>query len=162
MITKEIIISACSILIALSAVFVSVWSNSQTREHNQLSVKPKLEVAFSFSPNNDFSGVLVFNHGLGPAIIKNMSVSVDGKTMLDVGYGGLKTAVRALQIDHDWVQITYLKPGSIVASGTEFPIIAISKNTYDAHIHSIQSIRDRLKIEILYESLYEIADKAEY
>ena len=71
----QVITSICAIVIALAALFVSVWSGVQTRKHNRLSVRPNLRVNYYDHSERPLS-ILISNDGLGPALIYDFSISI--------------------------------------------------------------------------------------
>jgi len=65
------------IIIALSALFVSVWQVRISHQHNKLSVKPYLD--FHLIQIDSTLEVSFSNEGFGPAIIKKMTFTHNGK-----------------------------------------------------------------------------------
>ena len=72
-------ISLAAIVIALSALVLSIWQGILTRNHNRISVRPL--VTISGAVNENGSGWKLGNAGLGPAIVKWFKVTVDDKPM---------------------------------------------------------------------------------
>jgi len=64
-----------AIAISLSAVIVSILSLYWTRNHNMLSVKPKLDIKILRSPQTSFIKIIIINKGLGPATIVSSKIS---------------------------------------------------------------------------------------
>lgn len=70
-------------IIAICAVFIAAYQAYATRKHNKLSVKPHLN-DFRDKESNSKQLIYTFtlnNNGLGPAIIKEWKVYVDGKAL---------------------------------------------------------------------------------
>ncbi len=65
------------IIIALSALFVSVWQVRISHQHNKLSVKPYLD--FHLIQIDSTLEVSFSNEGFGPAIIKKIIFNHNGK-----------------------------------------------------------------------------------
>ncbi|MBV1914949.1 MAG: hypothetical protein KUG72_06155 [Pseudomonadales bacterium] len=154
-IKSETVIAIASTSIAAIALAVGLWGGFQTREHNELSVQPLLVASFSYGATNEESGILIENVGLGPAIIISAEIKVNNSVMPDLGYGGVKTAVSNLGIDHDWVVISGLKKNMVIPAGQVVPFIAVSKDEYELNINELLKIRDKVEFSIEYKSMYE-------
>jgi hypothetical protein len=70
-------ISLCAAIIALCALFLSIYEGYSIRKHSRLSVRPL--VVLDSGINESGSGFRLENSGLGPAIVKWFSVEIDGK-----------------------------------------------------------------------------------
>lgn len=66
------------ILIALIALFVSIWQIKVSQNHNKLSVKPYLD--YHLIQMDSTLTVSISNHGFGPAVIKKISFERGGIT----------------------------------------------------------------------------------
>ncbi len=128
------------LIIAVSAMFISVWQGFQTQRHNRLSVRPY----FTFSNNTNVEEnryqVVLSNQGYGPGIIKEYEISVDGKV-----YDGLIPAMSALDTTILVTQATTYFPGDVIASNTVKSILQMRNYKKS----------DRIVIRIKYESIYE-------
>ncbi len=69
--------SLIAITIATLAVVISIWQGFEQRRHNRLSVKPLLN--FETVAHNQTKTIRLSNDGLGPAIIKEFYVTMDGE-----------------------------------------------------------------------------------
>jgi len=60
------ILAISTIIIALSAVIVSLWQGFEQRKHNRLSVKPILGLDFiaNYAPGGQYPGIYLLNHGV--------------------------------------------------------------------------------------------------
>lgn len=80
-------LEAAALVVALCALYLTIQSNKTTREHNRLSVKPRLTTATMTNQTSYLDGstkslefrVLLTNVGLGPAVVKKSEVMLDGK-----------------------------------------------------------------------------------
>src|SRR5262249_40744468 len=72
-------IAVCSMLIAGTALVVSVAAGRSARRHNQYSVRPLLQLWSVRWP--DHAGIRLVNFGLGPAIITKTTLVIDGSTI---------------------------------------------------------------------------------
>ncbi|MBU2514552.1 hypothetical protein KJ966_24770 [bacterium] len=75
------VLAISTTVIALVAVVVSIWQGIETRKHNRLSVKPILDLVYvnKYEPEKTYPGIYLENYGVGPAIIKEVIVKLDGK-----------------------------------------------------------------------------------
>ncbi|MEI5637582.1 MULTISPECIES: hypothetical protein [unclassified Pseudoalteromonas] len=158
----ETMTAIASTVIAAAALIVAFWSEHLTRKHNELSVEPILKITFANHPEEEYSGFLVSNVGLGPAKITSLSVSVDNQLMPDLGYSGVKTALSNLKIDRDWVTITKLNSETVIPAGKTVPLISVSRKNYEDHINSILGIKKRVGLKLMYESMYHVKASVAY
>jgi len=70
-----------TVIIAVTALVVSIWQGIETRKHNRLSVRPHLVFFTDFSSQDSELGIFIKNNGVGLAYIKNVEISVNGKVM---------------------------------------------------------------------------------
>ena len=69
-------------LIALIALGFTWWQLYATRNHNELSVRPDITVRYSFG--SESVGIILENNGLGPGVIKSLSLERGGvKTLIN-------------------------------------------------------------------------------
>jgi len=70
-----------SLVVAGLALSVTVWEGYENREHNRLSVAPRLTVTTRISASESgAAGIYVENEGLGPAIIRDVRVTIGNTT----------------------------------------------------------------------------------
>src|SRR3982751_1653555 len=73
----ETFIAVAALVVSISAVVVGLYEASLQRAHDRAEVWPHLEIS-TFTSSSGASISLV-NNGIGPAIIKSVVVTVDGK-----------------------------------------------------------------------------------
>ena len=71
-------IALSAMIVAVFALFVTIWDSYQSRKHNRLSVKPFLGIGVDIHEKVEFT---LSNQGIGPAVIKEFSVYFDGKLL---------------------------------------------------------------------------------
>lgn len=76
-IPSDQVTSFCALIVAAFALFLTIYEGCATRKHNKLSVKPIMFVSFEF--NEEGTGWLALNSGVGPGVLKWLEVKVDGK-----------------------------------------------------------------------------------
>ncbi|MDW3646692.1 MAG: hypothetical protein R8P61_06510 [Bacteroidia bacterium] len=124
------------VIIALSALIVSVWQMSSLEEHNKLSVRPLLD--FHIYTNDSIRSISFSNEGLGPAIIKKMNFSKDGKSF-GRAYDLLKDMGQLKDISASY---NYSK-NSVVSPGANKLILGVRDFKHKG-----------VEVEIVYESIY--------
>ena len=142
------------VLIAISAVVVSVWqgriSQKQleiAQEHNRLTVKPYLNITrFTNSDTKTFE-VKISNQGYGPAIIKKFELIYDG-----VSHGNWNSVLDAANENEGIRFLNNYGSGSIIASGKEEVLVRL-RTTFD---------QKDITIKIAFESIYEEPDEIEF
>ena len=136
------------LVIAISAVLVSVWQGRISQKqlelsqaHNRLTVKPYLDITQFTNSDSKILEVKISNEGYGPAIVKSFKLSYDGKSysnwnsVLDpAGEGG---NIRFLSNYSD---------GSLIASGKEDVLLRLQTDFRK---------NKGITIEIEYESIYQ-------
>ena len=73
------IVSVCAIVAAIAAVAVAAYEARINREYQRLSVWPRLEQYNSYVTCEAYTRT-VANFGIGPALVRGVEMTVDGKT----------------------------------------------------------------------------------
>ena len=81
----QVISGISTTVIALCALALSIWQGMQTRKHNRLSVMPHLTTKTDRDVEKGFYSIKVINNGIGPALIEEFLVKVDGKVISGQG-----------------------------------------------------------------------------
>lgn len=128
-------------IVAVSALVVSVWQVKLAQEHNKISVKPLLRYFISGSSSSTAETLTVKNYGQGPAIFDSVTFSVDGKT-----YKSIMEAIPAAGQTGRYVSdITTFDPGDVLDEKSDFVMLKID------NINKTKPI----KVKIVYRSLYD-------
>lgn len=77
----ETFIAIAALVVSVSAVVVGIYEASLQRAHDRAEVWPHIEIATFISLNG--ASVSLENNGIGPAIIKSIVVTVDGRSRRD-------------------------------------------------------------------------------
>jgi len=139
--------------IALGSLWISYSQTRATRLHNRQSVRPLLQIRQTKVPAEHKAGIRVVNAGLGPAIVTNTVVRLDGT---EVGQWDLQTRDRisgSLPVQPS-VFLHTLRPGSVVLAGQSVFLLLLQPFSADADGWFWELATRRLMIEIHYESLY--------
>lgn len=133
------------LIIAISALVVSIWQVQLAQKHNKLTVKPYLRFQISDSDfgEDEFSHHLrLINSGQGPAIIQSIEFAVEGKKTTDFTDALVLSGVTGVIGRHF---LTTYDPGDVIeekARSVLFGINDLSKKIKTIHI------------KVVYESLY--------
>jgi hypothetical protein len=87
----QVAVQVVTLVVALSAIALSVWQGMEMRRHNRLSVIPKLEVGGIWGPGTSsldggpayVDSVTIENAGLGPAVLHRVQARVEDSVVFD-------------------------------------------------------------------------------
>ena len=151
--SSDNIVSLAAIVIAIASIVVTVWQGMETRRHNRLSVRPKLEIIFE--SGHDSFGYVLMNNGLGPATITGIELFIDGKQMQETGFSGYDELFEKLGMKNRKITHTGIYPGKTIKTNERqniFKFYLTEKDDLDTLLPKIYS---RIKIEIKYQSMYD-------
>jgi len=152
--SSSTIIGIAATVIALASLLLTAWAGYQTRLHDRLSVKPFLLRINNFVDGEPEYGILLCNKGIGPAIVKELRLFVDGKPVASDQYGGWGNARSQLGISGAWNHCA----GSsycALSAGETLPLLAIkAKDQNEGRSLRLREAIARLDIVIVYESIY--------
>ena len=149
--------------IAMCAFVATFWQAHISRKHNKLSVRPHLTLFFDNSTNGEEFQLTLQNNGVGSALIKKSILIIDGHEIkgnslqekidsikmklfptygLNLAYGGIdeKEASESKYMMSIGEKITLLK---FVFNSAKLPSVTI-----------VDDARNRIKVQIHYESIY--------
>jgi hypothetical protein len=92
----EAIAGFSSVVVAVCALGLTVWQAAISRRHNRLSVTPHLT---TWTQSEEATGTYSFeilNNGIGPALIQNFSLQVDGQPITGEGAEPIEKALKVL------------------------------------------------------------------
>jgi hypothetical protein len=75
----ELLFSTLALVISIAALVIAWFEYAASREHDRLSVKPIVKVAFKLTGQDDGDGFFIANNGLGPALIKRLKIFWNNK-----------------------------------------------------------------------------------
>jgi hypothetical protein len=153
--TSEKIMSISAIIIALASIVVTIWEGKEIRHHNRLSVRPKFEIFYSpNSEKNSMSWVIV-NNGIGPGFYNYSKIFVDS-VEYKLNYASTFSEIpKVLHVDDVYISdISSFNPGLTIKSGDVKRILSLDLKENGVPTKEFWKIRDRLRFEIGYESMY--------
>lgn len=153
----QVVTGISSAVIALCALGLSIWQGILARTHNRLSFRPHLTTWVHSDAEKGFYAVELINNGIGPAVIEEFSVKVDGKLVSGDGTEPIAKALKIVLPNLPYrSQQSYLATGYSMAPKERCTVIAVqflgqplpSKEFVE---HAI----NRGDLEISYKSFYD-------
>ncbi|MEW8625316.1 MAG: hypothetical protein AB2551_06155 [Candidatus Thiodiazotropha sp.] len=138
-----------SIIVAVSALVLTLHQIRATRNHNYLSVKPSLRFGWSAGEKDD--GIWIKNVGLGPAIITSFTIIKNGNKLtikdiedqlFDIGFESRVTVIDTEAIIQKSEKYWIVRAKEIIDCGS-------NQEVFWNHLEGI-------KFKINYKSFYNI------
>lgn len=123
----------------------------QTREHNRLSVAPRLTL--STSVENETRRIRIRNDGIGPAIIDRMQVRMrtPGGDIQSESWMGIQTEFASF--GHTVSSIWQFSPGDAVGVDKQFVLSGVDPSS-DPEAAELVDLFQKLGVRIDYSSIY--------
>ncbi|MGH8477379.1 MAG: hypothetical protein ACRER2_16715, partial [Methylococcales bacterium] len=157
-------IALASAVTALSALGVSVWQGYIAREHNKRSVLPILYIDKEMREGSDIE-LTALNHGVGPAIIKSFSIYCDDtehEFPSKSDYAAILVSLGLNPAENSFTADVPLQDNVLKSDGS-FSIIKFVGSGQKPELHKqIMNVLPRLKIKVVYESIYSESKTIEY
>jgi hypothetical protein len=138
----DLLIALCALLISVIATAATWWQvrvlQAQTAVlQEQLGAQVWPYVSISEGINNDTVQVTIGNDGLGPAVLRNASATVDGKvqhSFIDVMHAilGPHIVSRARKGERISLSLSDASPGSVVRAGDSTVVFSLKSKRYAA------------------------------
>jgi hypothetical protein len=148
-------------IIALAAAGFTWWQASIARNHNRLSVRPKLTLYAMTDNVGAGEGLLQIelqNAGLGPAIVVGYRAWLDGNEM-EASVPAVSSALRQFFRHHLYrvENVFSLKGYHAIRPGDKITLLRTIFSQRDGFTanDALDQARDRMTAEVEYESLYE-------
>jgi hypothetical protein len=123
----------------------------ETRRHNRLSVRPKLEL--SFNAGKDNFGFNVVNNGLGPAVITGLTIRVDGQKADYSGY--LDDILGKMNLQGRLLKKSAIDSGSTLTAGGNAVIFICKFQDNDDREAILKNVYSRISIQMKYADMYD-------
>ena len=134
------------VIIAVSAVIVSIWQVRLSQRHNQLSVRPYLDF-FSGYQEASVWEVTLTNEGVGPAILQKMEVTYKGETRNNWDFVLQDSLMRKI-----WLNSAVFAPPSPFAANKEITLLKLNREEVKGPL----GIKVRLEYESIYEEKFDL------
>ncbi|MGC4959701.1 hypothetical protein ACLQ2P_41445 [Actinomadura citrea] len=144
------VIAICAIVVAVVSLGVSIMQGRAVRRHERNSVRPLLQL-HRVVRHSGRTGVRLVNSGLGPAIVTQSMVYLDGARVgsWDSAIAARMQAELALQFSH----VTFNETETL-APGAEKYLLSVKEYDLRTHSHFHELIDHRIEIQIHYQSLH--------
>lgn len=148
--------AASAAAVGFCAFLATYWQAKISREHNRLSVRPKIEFEFISNPEYPVT-IGIINHGLGPAILDEIIVVINGKK----GNYDNREMRDELSMLCKKEGLTYtpifLLKGCSLPVNKKYDLITFTNSTESTifHRNAIDLINTTLNFEFKYKSMYD-------
>jgi len=151
--TSEKFIGLSAMLISLCTLILFVYELNITRRQQYASVLPYLQIRHIEMHFPTYKLSLI-NDGLGPAIIKSIKVTQDGKEYLgDPSQFIIQSGIFKIDTTLTF-SMTNIYPGRLIPAGKQLDMISADGDLENAERLSNIFLNDKVTIEIEYESVY--------
>ncbi|WP_138985792.1 hypothetical protein [Pseudomonas putida] len=150
-ITKKPTIEICAIIISLLALFTTTHQSYLTRIHNFKSVEPRINAYRTLDENYR---IVIFNNGLGPAFIEDITYFVKGKKIKSTT---IVPALTQLGIDSMCYKFGAPRRGDSFKTQEEIDLVKFRNDEKCAIAKTIFSFLspEDLDLEIEFKSIYD-------
>lgn len=158
------VIAAISAVIALIALFSTLYSNAVQRKHNVLSLKPILDINCTAYPSQPLR-FDVKNSGVGPAIIRHIYVVIDGVRYESRSVEDYARIMKQLgpEIGGSEFRCYVTHGNGALRPGESIELLAFTESNQNAKMQALfASAVPRIGIEIDYECVYERRHSVKY
>ncbi|WP_406168026.1 hypothetical protein [Streptomyces sp. NBC_00996] len=150
-VNSDTVTAIAATAIALGSLWTSYAQTRATRVHNRQSVRPLLQLRHTKKYDDHKAGLRVVNAGLGPAIVTNTVVRLDG---VEIGQWNIQTIDRITAPLPVWPKTYTLRAGAVVLAGQSTFLFYLEHFSEDEHDWFWDLVARRLVVEVTYESLY--------
>ncbi|WP_143219649.1 hypothetical protein [Actinomadura sp. CNU-125] len=148
----ESITATCAVVVAVASLVISFAEHRANRKHNQNSIRPLLQINRVKRYRSTEAGLKLKNCGLGPAMIVESIVKLDGEIL---GGWDVDTFERVENSTSGRIEImTTLGADRILQFGQEVFILGMYDFDDGDHAWFWELVTRRLSFEIRYESIY--------
>jgi hypothetical protein len=148
--------------ISLGSFTVASWQYLAVTRHYRLSVRPQVVITFTLEGDMDGkNGIYFANLGLGPAIVKALSIEVGGKSYDAMDKGVWRNVFRDLTIVPGCFRQSWTQSGSALKTGEELALLTLTHakppvvDGYSCPIELLKLLKaEGLKVRMQYESMY--------
>lgn len=142
-------IALSAMIVAVLALFVTIWESYQSRKHNRLSVKPLLGIGVDIHEKLEFT---LSNQGIGPAVIKEFSVYFDGKLLSKNPRSDIYRELLEGSVGKYKFHIPF--EGACIKEGAEKSLLGVFYDNPKTNKKSIESLSNKFAFKVVYTSIY--------
>lgn len=151
-INVELLLAISATLLSLGALVIAIFQTKIAREQQQMSVWPHLQVAYA--QDNDVFTWSVTNNGVGPAIIKSVALTYQGKaykTHYDLLFEQIER-FKANQTTH--MDISDMLPGYVIKTDGEITLGQIKNSVPVANAMRQIIVDSSFHFRVIYSDVY--------
>lgn len=148
-------IGISSIVIAITALAVTLWQAHIARKHNRLSLAPNLIVHTDTGTN--CCSFTLENNGLGPAVIKEFYLVVGDNEIPAANYDAQKKAMKMLKVPLHYSSY-FVSIGEHIAPGKRIELLDIETGQQGDVEFFVKKLKQNLKYKVVYTSMYQDKD----
>lgn len=145
------VVAIASAITAVAAVVVALWNGYAMRKHYRLSVQPRLKLTHRFRGAREFYGIRLVNAGLGPAIIDDIIITLDGEP-IDNTHHAWKSTLKTVGLDPSRWHLTRSGVGTIMRADAVVWLFRTDELKEDPN-STIRRL-SRVGVKVQYSSLY--------
>jgi hypothetical protein len=155
----EIVAAILAILVSLLALGVSFWATSQAKTQARLSVRPYVVAAPLLDESGGKIGLYLSNAGIGPAIIKDMSVTIGGRSYKGLGPSIWPQFIQDVNGTRFCYRTGWPAQNAVLRIGADDPLLTVAVTASPSCKSEILKILagERIYVHVSYESIYEDA-----
>ena len=152
----DMVIGVAATVIALCALGLSIYQSGLTRRHNKLSVKPHIATWINTDTDSKTYQAGLVNNGLGPAIIIDFRIRVDGALVQGKGTEPVEAGIKSMFPAANYhAKYGSVAPGYSMAANERCMIVSIEfRGDHSPQSDEIEAAFDKASIEVKYEYLY--------
>lgn len=148
-----------ALVIALTAIALTIWEGAENRRHNRLSVQPRLgaEIDTGRDSTGEYARMAVESTGLGPAVITAFRVYFDGVAQDTVTASGTtpwQKVIEAFSADQTSISAHGLGTGYYLPAGRQQVLFEVRRGAAREDT-ALADILARLALQICYCSVYD-------
>jgi hypothetical protein len=148
-------VSVASAVIALAALGLTVFEGVQNRQHNRLSLAPRLRIDFVIHQHEKVARITIANVGLGPAILDSVEMLVDGSPVDASRLANVDSMAESIGITSS-VRFSVVRHGEVLSpSDGPVELLRVGQDAFvDGHWQALNAAFRRIGYRIQYRSLY--------
>lgn len=148
-------IALFALIVSVCAVTLTFYEGYQSRAHQRLSVKPKLNIdVHTYGEKGEFA-IEVENKGLGPAFVTKFNVFIDDERINSTPHKLWKDCLKLLGIPDFQYEMYIPTTRSMLSPGSSHFLWRLY---IDPKKINVEEMMARIKITIDYESIYREPD----
>ena len=154
-------IEIASIVIALCALFLTIYQGIQTRYHNRLSVLPYLQIVHSStSSKQDYYSIYIENKGMGPARITGIEANVGNEFIRfneEINYSSIFNSLKKkgiVDVDMSNINFTSFGPNAYIDEGEKVYLMQLQSNSSKESKENFIKAINSIDFLFCYSSVY--------